>query len=1658
IKEFEALLAQLLPDSWLYRDVRRRVEAVYLRTDDQAGLITYYEKWLEKKPDDLDAISRLSRLLAGYGRVQEAREWLQKGLKFAPKNKEFRLALISQLAYEGKHADVITNYEQMDKSDPNNPDTLREWGRAVLKDPSKDETARKKLAAEIWNRMIAAKPKDPLVASQVGELFRQAQMTDEALALYRKANELAPGQSQYREYLGEYLHTLQRKEEALAEWRKIASGDLKTPANVARLAEVLSGFGYLAEAVETNAEACKLDPKDFLLQVKQVDLLSKAEKHEDALAQLAVVKRLVANEEESEAWLSRELHELQSADKLGGRIEAVRNELTAAAAAERSVADKAAKWMWLARAYESERQTKEAIAAIVKAGEFDAQSLPILKTAARLQESQNNMTAAVEIYAKLAAIDRRYRTEYLKQIATLEQKLGRREKAIQAGRDLISAAPGNPEVYEFFSQLCFQLGETEEGLTALRRSVRVNPTEAKGLLLLAAALGERFRTGEAIELYWRAFERATNLDDRLPIIPKLTELYLQTNQFDRILERLERQRREPNQLREMTICLAQAYQSAGDDGNARQELEKLLTEDTRDTALLMQLSKLCETDGDIEASVKFQQQVIKVAPSREASMRLAQLLARSGENEEAMEIVTRLTAEEKDAETVMKSLDSMLSQGSIENALRVSDKLTREQPNNWELLYRKGYALAKSKDKTEEARRVFEQLIALKFADDEQCVVDKAKARKAKTQAYNQAEANVGPMRQRTSAVTRIKQSIGLEEERNGVQQSLWTPRDFGQAKMASYGWITFFERKAGHEDEFVKSRRELGEKAESRRELMDWWQFASLAGNGRDLYLALKKLSMRTDVDPDAKLLYLSQLRNRGLAPGEAGVAVNENNEDEDPKPGGNLAPLSPEEVDHVVACYKSHDPALVYNSGELYLRITMNELKRAGRKEEAAALLKDAVANAKSSMEIAALLNQMIDRNDFDSAMILLKRLSDSQSDPAYVQSLKTGGNPLLRHQTPDGIKAYVCRLMDKREQKKETKDVLKVWDWFVPMMVTHREQRRALKRGAYGSQNQSNYVQIYRQGSNQYEQLDFPQENDLYEQASIQVLRQVYVAFKDEGMSDLLTHFRQQIAEAKTPAIQKSYWKFGLGYLQWWHDEKDEAVAIITEATNELSDPTEMQFELAKVHEMRGEHREALEIIDALPVTDQKSMQKREIIAIRDAVMSGDIDRARTAAERLFGLRLDAGLQISLAQQMHQLGMHDQAEAVLARAGRQAGNKTDVLANLMQQYQSQGKNDIATQIAYQLLRRSGNNKFSANRNTWQYQNENSLRQQAFTILKRSGKLPDMIAKVETQLKNSPKSQTLTETLIEYYTANGDNKKATELASNLSETKHDDPQFRYNLGRQLMDQNKHVEAVPHFKAAFKKDPRLIRNNFYQILNSFENANKLEELTTIFDDIDFKQFRQNPYEITNAISNMAYQEKTKTHAVKLFKRAWEEMPEQRSQLLQSLNAEVFWQMPEIYDYARQGIIPSSESALSNGNWPGFGRMQSWGNQDGKIVTLISRFLAMAASRGKIDELEKDIRAAQAKLPQWEGGTALLAMLELRQGKFESAKEALEKILPTFKSDTNGQYTTWEIGQELLAHEKCTALAIQYLELAMKDPNVIQMMQMNGIRYSPTKT
>ena len=160
-------------------------------------------------------------------------------------------------------------------------------------------------------------------------------------------------------------------------------------------------------------------------------------------------------------------------------------------------------------------------------------------------------------------------------------------------------------------------------------------------------------------------------------------------------------------------------------------------------------------------------------------------------------------------------------------------------------------------------------------------------------------------------------------------------------------------------------------------------------------------------------------------------------------------------------------------------------------------------------------------------------------------------------------------------------------------------------------------------------------------------------------------------------------------------WWNDQREEAIAELTKVVRASRAESDLRLDLAGLLEQQGDFAEALALVDARQPLDNFALKRREELALRLAQRVGDVERARQAAERLFGLRLDLDTQMSLAPQMHQLGLHELAEAVLGRARRNAGNRATALVGLMMQYQRQEKRDEAAQIAMQILRSTSSSR---------------------------------------------------------------------------------------------------------------------------------------------------------------------------------------------------------------------------------------------------------------------------------------------------------------------------------------------------------------------------
>src|SRR5262249_2714108 len=156
-----------------------------------------------------------------------------------------------------------------------------------------------------------------------------------------------------------------------------------------------------------------------------------------------------------------------------------------------------------------------------------------------------------------------------------------------------------------------------------------------------------------------------------------------------------------------------------DYGAARQELERLMATNPRDTQLLQQLSSLAESDGDMANAIKYQKQLNEVAPTDEGSARLAQLHLRAGETNEAESIWARMAGGKLELSRILQTVDNLLTHGQPETVLGITERLLREQPKLWDALYREGQALA-AMEKPKEAARRFQAILDINAKDDDE--------------------------------------------------------------------------------------------------------------------------------------------------------------------------------------------------------------------------------------------------------------------------------------------------------------------------------------------------------------------------------------------------------------------------------------------------------------------------------------------------------------------------------------------------------------------------------------------------------------------------------------------------------------------------------------------------------------------------------------------------------------------------------------------------------------------------------------------------------------------------------------------------------------------------------------------------------------------------
>ncbi|WP_171189683.1 tetratricopeptide repeat protein, partial [Alienimonas chondri] len=1348
VAEFDRLAEGLEPDSWLFGEARAGIERAFLRTDDLAGLVEYYERRIERRPEDVAAMVRLGALERRRGRAEPALRWLKAAVAKAPTDPRPRRALAEFLLEEGRFAAAATEFERLAELRPGDSDVFRDWGTALLRDPSRPEAENVARAEAVWRRLLTDREDDPVALSTVADWLRQANAADAAVTLYERAAAADPDNVGRREALGEYLHELGRSEAALEAWTWSATGERRTVRSLARLAIVLANFEYDDRAVAAALEADALDREqagsddpaagelNFTDRLAFAALFAEAGETEAAHAQILKAEALAETAERRRMALAAAVAVDRTAGTLADRI----------AELERAVADDSentALPLQLAAYREAAGDLAGANAAAALAVDLAPQSTEAWMTLAGLRERSGRLPEAADALRRLADLDPTRRIDALTRLAGIQLRLGRLEQAQRTARAVVAAGPDNPRALALLAKVALRAGDEETGLDAMRRAARAAPNDPAPLLSLAAELRDRSRTDEAIETLWQAFARADRFEDRGAVVRVLAPLARQQERFEAFLAKLERTARPGARrtgvgrgdapAREATLLAAEAHLAVDDPKTARATLKTLDSPESRDAELLARLSALAEGSDDLAEAAEYQRRVADLRPQPSERLRLARLLRRAGDNDAADRVYEQTLAAKLEDGDRMQVIEELLVDDQLGVALRVAGQGLRDDPNDWRLLYRIATAcgwlggnplpapptLGIDADSGNVPPRAIATAAMRRIL---------ALPRTADVMSADTAPAVGAGSGSALAARTRVADDVGgiftyYAGAGRGSGATSPLPADLDLARLGATVWLArvdsdfagqLFEDAGISIEEPLEPEPSLDVAAPDRRAAL--W----------DAYFVLTTARLRgyqpagfTATDPRTKALRLA-VAERLVSGPDAGPeaweafvqAVSDRRVEASSRSvvPAKVAPLSDERLELLRAALDglaaAKSPAHAALAGTL-----MTELQFAGRDAETGARAAALAAAADTPDEIAAALRIASDYGRREDVLRLLAKAAKlAPAQRATVSAaLWSLALPLAEARVagdPDGM----FELLDAAAALEDWQSPAPTAPAIVPLSPYGTPLRRIDVRYAAIRDTPPRAEWFDADEDEQFPppplRMDPVQRSLL--RATVGYLRSPNTLTPllvgeerkaaaanrgvDAAAADSLAEHLQLRANARRGA-DRAHELLRLACVRWWTGQSNAARAVMAEALE--ADPSDwpLRRALADLSVDFGQHQAALALLDAVEPPDADALRHREMLALKAAETAGDLDRVRSAAKRLadLGSGVGAGDRVALARTLQRIGEGDEATALLREIAASSATGTPDLLQTMQLLVSGGEQAHAAEVAREILRRT-------------------------------------------------------------------------------------------------------------------------------------------------------------------------------------------------------------------------------------------------------------------------------------------------------------------------------------------------------------------------------
>lgn len=679
--------------SWLENQITAQIERVFERNGNIDGLKDYLTGLVEGRPERIGLRRHLAHLLLETGATDEALEMFREILKVTPGDIANQKAYAKVLTDAGQRDKAIQLLEQLFERDRQDSEILIRLADLYHQN-QQDEQAGARLA-----RFLDLSDKSEYAYLRVAGLLEQYGLRERAEGVYQQMMAALPGRLSARQVYAEFLYRTNRENEALRLLQTVArEGDLQMLMRACHAAGAREHGALALQWAEARYDEFANDVT-YLNHLCGMAIRLKA--FDKALVWAMHQLRMAKDFPMIRAALSQVIAAVDSDEKAGGLVREME-------ATDRLTIQQAC---LLSELLESQGRPTKADAVLAKAARSDPEIAT--RQQIHLYRLRRDWTRAAEGLEALLARTGTREPNFMRELVEAYEKCGRYEDALKSVQQWKQISPTSAAPRLFHSQLLDAMGRADEAVAVVEAASREFEGDTEVLSQLARLYASLGRHEQAQHTYWRLYEAAQSVPEKLNFIRHMVEAAGQVGTQSELIDRLQQQRQKNRSSAVPLLAMAEVYKHMGRHEERRQALLEASRLQTDDLSLLYELAGVEEAQGDWRKAVQTLERALALDDTSKTRLKIARLHIQRGNREDGFRILTEVAGgqrmDPRDAESIAST---MMSIGAWDTAIRFLQGLLPLHPKDYKLRYQHAVALEEA-GRTTEAINAFIELLGL---------------------------------------------------------------------------------------------------------------------------------------------------------------------------------------------------------------------------------------------------------------------------------------------------------------------------------------------------------------------------------------------------------------------------------------------------------------------------------------------------------------------------------------------------------------------------------------------------------------------------------------------------------------------------------------------------------------------------------------------------------------------------------------------------------------------------------------------------------------------------------------------------------------------------------------------------------------------------------